>query len=853
MQDRQGGQPARQRRAGQKQPQRQGRPGDSESAGPTFEIPAFVTGLKETAERILPASVPLGVAATVAGVWLLLLLLWGTGAVSSWALAAFLAALAGGIAGTGVVIAQVARGKTLLRAARAAVVTCALFIVPLVFDPHSGHVFNLPKYTVIVWSALVLAALWVVDLVYSRRLPRWRNGMHWLLLASPLWVLVTAITSTDTRLSVLGLAGSYDGLYSALAFMVIAFTAAEAFEPGDLLKVLGVLGFAAGTVEALYGVVQIHDLIIHHAAHWDFVKWATLPFHNVFSTMGNPNFLSAVFVMALPACVLITLRATRRWVQVLAGFIILVMVAEVIQTATRGAWVAAIIEVPVLGLALWPELKKHWAVVSGAVAAGLIVIVGGLAAGGTRYIGGKLSGLFASGKQTSVNQRFELWKASYHMAINHPVVGIGPDAFEKVFPRYETAAWANTLGKTFVANGAHGILFNTLADRGFVGLAVLLAVILYAAVRWLGSLRRYLVAERAALPAAGGTGPAVPGSGVTDRCVVLAVVGAGFVAEVVQNIFNTQEVALSMLFWLFLGLLCVAAAGAGVPSTWSWRRILGWPRGTDAETEAGAEAGDGGAAPRCPACSSPVRRGAALCLKCGSCLDGEPSGGVSAAPRGVAARKYRAGSAQRAGDPVLAALAGAVCAALVVVLGFGADGPWRAAHDYWAAVVTQKEYANLSRALGPSASKKSTQVSALGSQYFADLHKAMAEDPWNGTYASAEGVNFAQVAVGLNKQKASTSQQVTALDQARTYLDKAVQADPLSSSDRYQLAQVLIDLGHLQPSQGTRDFARAVAELRTAMYWNPRNSGIKQELLTAEASTTGHSPTAGSTHAHVNK
>ena len=98
------------------------------------------------------------------------------------------------------VLVEVVKGKEGLRAARAAVIIVLSAAVPVVFDPHSGDVFNLPKYTLTVIGALVLAGLWVVAGVHDGR-PRWRNGLQWVVGAVVAWTAISAFTGVDVRVA----------------------------------------------------------------------------------------------------------------------------------------------------------------------------------------------------------------------------------------------------------------------------------------------------------------------------------------------------------------------------------------------------------------------------------------------------------------------------------------------------------------------------------------------------------------------------------------------------------------------------------------------------------------------------
>jgi hypothetical protein len=251
------------------------------------------------------------------------------------------------------------------------------------------------------------------------------------------------------------------------------------------------------------------------------------------------------------------------------------------------------------------------------------VIAAVMAVIGRRLLHEPLSQLFTSGGESPVEQRFQIWNAALHIAEHHPITGTGPDTFALVYPRHESAAWVATLGSNYVVNGAHNVLMNTLADQGFVGLLLFLVLLLFAFARSTGAWRRLRQVELRSAPS---TEPAVRARGSR---FTLAAVSAALLAYVVQGLFDVQQIALSFVFWLLLGLLALLTTAVGVPNTLSLRRLVG--------TSVQEESDDG---------------------------------------RGKETMRL----------PVWAgALASAALAVAVIFVGIGADGPYRADHAYWAA------------------------------------------------------------------------------------------------------------------------------------------------------------------------
>ncbi len=291
--------------------------------------------------------------------WAVALLLWATGVVRG-GFAVFLGTVLSAALGTGYLAAAIARAKQPLRGARAVVLVALIAVVPVVFDPHTGDVFNVPKYTVVVAGALVLAGLWAVAGVHHKAAPTWRNGLQWVVAAIVVWTAVSAFTARDVHVALLGNYGSYDGLFLAAGLGVVAMTTAEAFDAEDVRRALGTFAFCGGVVVVVYGLIQLHDTELS-GAKWDFINW-TLGgsfSENFFSTFGNPNHLGGYLAMVLPAILVFGLGAKRWPWRAASGLLALAVLTELVRTAARGAWVAAVAALVVLAVLLAPELKRR--------------------------------------------------------------------------------------------------------------------------------------------------------------------------------------------------------------------------------------------------------------------------------------------------------------------------------------------------------------------------------------------------------------------------------------------------------------------------------------------------------------
>ena len=699
-------------------------------------------------------------------------LLWVTGATNG-GFAVFTGAMVCAALATAWWVAGVARAKEPLRAARAGVVMVLSAAVPVLFDPHSGDVFNLPKYTLVVVGALVLAGLWAVSSVHGRSLPAWRNGLQWLVAAIVGWTAISALFSVDTRVSLLGNYGSYDGLFAAAAFGVIMMSAAEAFDAADIGPALQALAFGGGTVVAVYGLVQLPGKELK-GANWDFITWHLGSFTNqIFSTFGNPNHLGGYLAMVLPAVVVLGWRARHPLWKVAAAAMAVLAVGETVQTAARGAIVAVILMAVTLAAFYLPRLWRRLALAAVALAGAVMGAV----------VAGAALGLVTGGTSTNtIAQRYDIWGAAARIAAARPLVGSGPDTFAIMYSRYQSADWVKALGSNYLVNGAHDIFMNIFADQGPVGLVLWVALLVWAGLRVAGAWRRLKVVTKN-----GESGDPVARQRALASKDHLAVTTASIVAYVVQAVFNVQQVGLSFVFWVMLGLLAAVTRQAGVPAALHPAALLA-PAVHDA-----------------------------------------PGGQAAPAPRGSGDGSSRWAGNRRSWEAVDVrrywplALVAVLATAAVVVLAVLADEPYRADHDYWAADISIRP------------NPGSSAPTPIGTPYFNDMARAMSLNAWEPTYPAYE----ASIYTNVSEHSSSTSQTVSDLDHARQLLARADALEPRWGAYPESEAQVDFELAQLQPAEASHLLAAAATLGRAAITDSPLDADyhtLLSKVLAAEHS-----------------
>lgn len=443
--------------------------------------------------------------------------------------------------------------------------------VPLVFDSRGVDVYNLTKFTSTVIGALAIIALWAVEAVSPGSRPRWRNGLHWPVLGLLAWTALATATSVSPRVSILGSHSTNDGLAAAAALAVIFFAVVQAVAMDRVKAVLSLLYFGAGGITVGYGLLQLRDRLLG-GAEWDWMGTAggssTSDFFDgsIFATFGNPNHLGGFLAVLLPiGWVLFLLhRSWRARVAILA--VTAGLLAQLIQTASRGALLGAAGALAVTLALFWPDIRRRprFAVPAGALAAAGLVAV--LAVAGQSEFSAKLStGLTDSNTATL---RLDFWRAGVAMTNDRPVVGYGPDMYQDLYLAYKSRAIAEQHGTGQAPNGAHSLFVSQLSGTGYPGLGLLLGLLGVAGLRAVGTWRRLRHLESVE--------PEYADRAREARLCLMGVVG-GMTAFLVQGTFNLSQIGLSLVFWVLLGLLCVLSLGAGVPPSLRARAVVARP------------------------------------------------------------------------------------------------------------------------------------------------------------------------------------------------------------------------------------------------------------------------------------
>jgi probable O-glycosylation ligase (exosortase A-associated) len=247
------------------------------------------------------------------------------------------------------------------------------------------------------------------------------------------------------------------------------------------------------------------------------------------SFLGDGNDFSLSLCLLFPFVVALALSTKKFWVRLFAWACGLLLLLAIIGTQSRGASLG----VGAVLIFLWVHSSRK---VLGVVAVGLVGVVVMIYAPPAYFARMNTIGNYQ--EDGSAQGRIEAWKASLHMAADHPLMGVGAGHFPVAFgTKYRTPGAANMPWLT-----AHSSYMLVLGELGIPGIVCLLALII-------GNVRMNLRLRRAVMVRAGPT----PDEAAQKAATLLLMASAAAVGLGVAGAFLSA--AYYPHFYVLTGLL----------------------------------------------------------------------------------------------------------------------------------------------------------------------------------------------------------------------------------------------------------------------------------------------------------
>ncbi|MTF40726.1 IctB family putative bicarbonate transporter [Cyanobacterium aponinum] len=264
------------------------------------------------------------------------------------------------------------------------------------------------------------------------------------------------------------------GLVKFTLYLLLFALASRVFAKKKMRSLIMSTYLLVSLIVSAYGVRQ-QFIGVKPLATWTDPTSPLADTTRVYSFLGNPNLLAGYLIPAVAFSVVALIVWKTKPQKILAGFALVINVACVYFTGSRGGWLALIGTgiIFLLGFKFWwnDYLSPFWRkwLIPTVIASFLLLV--GVAMIFVEPLRIRIFSLFSWRGDSSNNFRINVWISALQMLQDYPLIGIGPgnEVFNQIYPLY--------MQTKFTALSAYCIFLEIALETGLIGLFSFLAVI----------------------------------------------------------------------------------------------------------------------------------------------------------------------------------------------------------------------------------------------------------------------------------------------------------------------------------------------------------------------------------------
>jgi O-antigen ligase/tetratricopeptide (TPR) repeat protein len=189
-----------------------------------------------------------------------------------------------------------------------------IFLVPLFFNPQSHQIFVVGTASLFQFLVVAMLGFWAADWIHyptSHQNFKWRNiltsPLHLSVLVFGLLAILATVVSITPAISFWGTWGRKSGLLTLICWIIFFLIVAQQLRHrAQLLRAIYTLLLSSGIVSVL-GILQ------HFFPDTLYKLFHSTYSGRVFSTIGNPLFLSSFLAMVIPLNLALIVNTWNKW------------------------------------------------------------------------------------------------------------------------------------------------------------------------------------------------------------------------------------------------------------------------------------------------------------------------------------------------------------------------------------------------------------------------------------------------------------------------------------------------------------------------------------------------------------
>ena len=296
-----------------------------------------------------------------------------------------------------------------------------LLVLPLAFYRGFAEQFSTPKFFLTKCLIITGLAVWALGGVWTPALRRVRFPLGLPLLAFSVAALISCLASPVPRFSLMEV---------EFALCGPAWVSVAGFlGPGGISRSqdCGMIGLAGGLVAGITLLQRFgFDPVLLGGYQ---VDWGSMVARmRLYSTFGNPNFVGGYLIGTIFAALALAAASKARWAKALWLGITLVMLAAIVETGSRGAWLGLAVGLAAAAMIMLAKDDPRPREVR--VSFGSIKMFISPSACWPMAI---LTLSLAERVAAQLHGRVYLWRFSWPIFWRHPMVGSGWGAYQLLY------------------------------------------------------------------------------------------------------------------------------------------------------------------------------------------------------------------------------------------------------------------------------------------------------------------------------------------------------------------------------------------------------------------------------------
>jgi len=402
---------------------------------------------------------------------------------------------------------------------------------------------------------IVIAAAWGIRSFQNKRFEIAQTPLNLPLLLFLSSQVVSTFLSIDRHTSLWGYYSRFHGgLVSTICYIVLFYALVTHFS-GQAKAVRNLIRtiLATAAVTAFYAVLEKMGIDKH--------IWVQDVQNRVFSTLGQPNWLSAYLIALLPISLFSALRTKPLAPRIMYSLLSILFLAAIIFTRSQSGIGATASILLVFIVTVILQKKRPRLLIGLAVLILILLFIKGNAVQRTIESLNKINPFYSNataiiteenktriGGSDSMSIRRVVWQGALELGKKYPFFGTGVETFGYTYYWVRPTAHNLTSESDFLYNKAHNEYLNFLANTGFLGLLSYLFLIFSIIRLFTTSVIARSETTRQSIKI---------NSDYLDRHAPLAMTDLssplllGFLSILITNYFGFSVVDVALFFFLF--------------------------------------------------------------------------------------------------------------------------------------------------------------------------------------------------------------------------------------------------------------------------------------------------------------